>query len=68
MGLLDDIYHFITYFAARVDEVEDLITENRVWKERTVDIGVINAEQALSMGCRLFALIFIITYYPRSKF
>lgn len=53
---MDDIYHFITYFPNRLDEVEDLITDNRVWKERTIDIGIISAEQALSMGCRLFAI------------
>ncbi|XKL67195.1 hypothetical protein PGB90_010615 [Kerria lacca] len=51
LGLLDDIYQFISLFSQRLDEVEDLITENRIWKDRTIDIGVITAEQALNMGC-----------------
>lgn len=63
---MDDIYHFITYFPNRLDEVEDLITDNRVWKERTIDIGIISAEQALNMGCRLFAIsyaLFCVIYF-----
>merc|ERR1712155_443701 len=38
IGLLDDIYEFITKFSERLDEVEDLITDNRLWKQRTIDI------------------------------
>ena len=34
----------------QLDEVEDLVTENRIWKARTVDIGVVSAEDALNMG------------------
>lgn len=52
LGLLDDIYHFIQYYPKRLDEVEDLITNNRLWIERTHNIGTITAEQALDMGCR----------------
>ena len=51
IGLLDDIYDFITKFGERLDEVEDLVTENRIWKARTVDVGVISAESALNWGC-----------------
>ena len=51
IGLLDDIYDFITKFGERLDEVEDLVTENRIWKARTVDVGVISAEDALNWGC-----------------
>jgi len=51
IGLLDDIYEFISKFSERLDEVEDLITANRLWKQRTIDIGVISAEDAVNYGC-----------------
>jgi len=50
IGLLDDIYTFIVQFSARVDELEELLTGNRIWKERLVDIGVVTAEEALNHG------------------
>ena len=51
IGLLDDIYEFITKFSERLDEVEDIVTDNRLWKQRTIDIGVISAEDAINWGC-----------------
>jgi len=50
LGLMDDIYEFSSKFSERLDEVEDLLTENRIWKARTVDIGVVSAEDALNYG------------------
>jgi NADH dehydrogenase (ubiquinone) Fe-S protein 2 len=50
VGLLEDIHHFISHFSTRIDEVEDLLTENRIWKQRLVDIAVVTAEQALDWG------------------
>jgi len=50
LGLLDDIYQFIEQFGARLDETEDLLTGNRIWKQRTIDIGVVSAEDALNYG------------------
>jgi len=47
---LDDIYQFSINFAERLDEVEDVLTENRIWKHRTVDIGIVSAEDALNYG------------------
>jgi len=44
IGLLDDIYEFITKFSERLDEVEDVVTDNRLWRQRTIDIGVISSE------------------------
>merc|ERR1711942_482639 len=51
IGLLDDIYEFVSKFSERLDEVEDLITDNRLWKQRTIDIGVISDEDAINWGC-----------------
>ncbi|CAG8456830.1 1642_t:CDS:2 [Paraglomus brasilianum] len=48
LGLLDDIYQWSTQFATRIDEVEELLTANRIWKERTIDVGVVTAQQALN--------------------
>merc|ERR1719370_2135519 len=50
IGLMDDIYEFITKFGQRLDEVEDLVTENRIWISRTKDVGVLSAEDALNFG------------------
>lgn len=52
MGLMDDIWDFCAHYNQRVDEIEDVLTENRIWKDRTVDIGVIPAEEALNLGFR----------------
>merc|ERR1712179_782288 len=51
IGLLDDIYEFITKFGERLDEVDDLITDNRLFKQRVIDIGIISAEDAVNWGC-----------------
>ena len=48
--LLDYIEDFCNKFPALVDEYEVLLTENRIWKQRTVDIGVVSAERALNLG------------------
>ncbi len=49
-GLLDDLYIFINAFASRVDEMEELLTGNRIWKERLVNVGVVTSQQALDWG------------------
>ncbi|XP_052055805.1 NADH dehydrogenase [ubiquinone] iron-sulfur protein 2, mitochondrial [Apodemus sylvaticus] len=50
LGLMDDIYEFSKNFSLRIDEVEEMLTNNRIWRNRTVDIGVITAEDALNYG------------------
>lgn len=50
IGLLDDIYVFISKFNSRIDEFEELLTNNRVWKQRLVNIGIVSAENALNWG------------------
>ncbi|KAK4878409.1 hypothetical protein RN001_010915 [Aquatica leii] len=50
IGLLDDIYDFAAKFNERIDEVEDVLTKNRIWVQRTVDIGIVSAEDALNLG------------------
>ena len=48
--LIDDIYKFTETFPKYLDDVDDLLTENRIFKQRTVDIGVVTKEQALDWG------------------
>ena len=49
-GLLDDIFLFIKQFNLRIDEIEEMLTSNRIWKERLVDIGVVSAKSAVDWG------------------
>ncbi|OAG77795.1 NADH-ubiquinone oxidoreductase chain D [Acetobacter malorum] len=49
-GLEDKIGAWAKEFPAWIDELEGLLTENRIWKQRTVGIGVFTAEQALAWG------------------
>jgi NADH-quinone oxidoreductase subunit D len=49
-SLLDFIDDFCTRFPNYVDEYETLLTENRIWKQRTVGVGVVAPERALNLG------------------
>jgi NADH-quinone oxidoreductase subunit D len=48
--LLDFIDDFTRRFPACVDDYETLLTENRIWKQRTVGIGVVSPERAMQLG------------------
>jgi NADH dehydrogenase (ubiquinone) Fe-S protein 2 len=50
LGLLDDIFLFLKQFSIRLDEMEEMLTSNRIWKERLVDIGVVTARSAIDWG------------------
>ncbi len=49
-SLLDFIENFTQRFPALVDDYETLLTENRIWKQRTVGIAVVEPERALALG------------------
>lgn len=49
-SVLDFIEDFTRRFPAYVDEYETLLTDNRIWKQRTVGIGVVSPERALALG------------------
>lgn len=49
-SLLDYIWSFTERFPQRIDEYETLLTDNRIWKQRTVNIGVISGERAIALG------------------
>jgi len=46
--LLDDIYLFATQFGSRLDELEELLTANRIWRGRLKHVGIVSALEALS--------------------
>ena len=48
--LLDDIGIFITKFPKRLDDVRTLLDDNRIWKQRLVDIGVVSKKEAMDWG------------------
>jgi NADH dehydrogenase I D subunit len=50
IGLLSDIYEFTSQFSSRIDEIEELLTENRIWKQRLVNVGIVTKQQALDWG------------------
>ncbi|MFI4954561.1 MAG: NADH-quinone oxidoreductase subunit D [Gammaproteobacteria bacterium] len=49
-SLLDFIWDFTERFPKCVDEYETLLTDNRIWKQRTVDIGIVSPERAIQLG------------------
>jgi NADH-quinone oxidoreductase subunit D len=49
-GLIEDIYRYFSTFSVKINDMEDLLTENRIFKQRLVDIGVVSKSQALDWG------------------
>ena len=50
LGLAEDIMDFVEQFPKMIDDVEQLLTENRIFKQRSVDIGVASSDQAMDWG------------------
>lgn len=50
IGLLKDIATFCGQFSDRINEVEELLTGNRIWKQRLVNIGLVTYQQACDWG------------------
>jgi NADH dehydrogenase (ubiquinone) Fe-S protein 2 len=48
---MEKIFLFISNFATRIDEMEELITNNRIWCARTIGVGVISSLERLSLSC-----------------
>jgi NADH-quinone oxidoreductase subunit D len=49
-GLIEDIAAFAESFPKMIDDMEELITQNRIFKQRLVDIGVVTAAEAVELG------------------
>ena len=50
-SLLDFIEDFTQRFPALIDEYETLLTDNRIWKQRNVGVGVLSPDRAIALGC-----------------
>jgi NADH dehydrogenase (ubiquinone) Fe-S protein 2 len=50
LGFCDDLFLFCKQFSSRLDEIEDLLSENRIWKNRLVDVGIVSYTDALDFG------------------
>jgi NADH dehydrogenase (ubiquinone) Fe-S protein 2 len=50
IGFLSDVYLFIEQFNIRLFEMEEMLTENRIWKQRLVDIGIVTAQNSYDWG------------------
>ncbi|KAK8027274.1 ndufs2- NADH ubiquinone oxidoreductase 49 kd subunit [Apiospora marii] len=50
VGLLDDIYQWATQFGDRIDETEEMLTDNRIWINRLQGVGVVTAAEALNLS------------------
>jgi NADH dehydrogenase (ubiquinone) Fe-S protein 2 len=50
LDLLEDILLFCDCLFGRLKEIDDLLTHNRIWKQRLVDVGVVNSSEAFALG------------------
>jgi NADH dehydrogenase (ubiquinone) Fe-S protein 2 len=50
IGLLEDIYQFCIQFCDRLDEIEELLTYNSIWRQRLIGVGKVTKQQALNRG------------------
>jgi NADH-quinone oxidoreductase subunit D len=49
-GFEKDVKNFLTFFAPKIDEYEALLTTNRIWLERTKNVGVISGPDCIALG------------------
>lgn len=50
IGVLEDIYIFLKVFADRIDELEELLSNNWIWRKRLIDVGIITTKFAMDSG------------------
>ena len=50
LGFLDDVFLFSKQFILRLNEIEEMLTGSRIWKERLVDIGIVSSKKAIDWG------------------
>jgi len=50
VGLLNDLYVFIQQFGTRINEMEEMLTTNRIWKQRLINVGVVTSKEAIEWG------------------
>jgi NADH dehydrogenase (ubiquinone) Fe-S protein 2 len=50
LGFCDDLFEFIKQFSNRINEIEELLSNNRIWKQRLVSVGKVSYKDALAYG------------------
>jgi NADH dehydrogenase I D subunit len=50
VGLCNDIYNFCAQFLIRIDDIQTMLTTNRIWKQRLVNVGIVPYKKALDWG------------------
>ncbi len=50
LGFLDALYIYLQQFVIRLNETDEMLTNNRIWKQRLVDIGVVTSTEAIELG------------------
>jgi NADH dehydrogenase (ubiquinone) Fe-S protein 2 len=50
IGLLEDLYKFIRVFSTRIDEMEEMLSGNRIWRQRLVGIGILTTKEVIDNG------------------
>ena len=50
-GLLEDIWEFTVAYSSRIDEMEELLTSSRIWRQRLLNIGIVSKKKALNFSC-----------------
>lgn len=50
IGIIEDIFLFIKVFSHRIDEIEELLSSNWIWRKRLIDVGIVTAKKALTYG------------------
>jgi len=50
IGLLNDIYIFAEQFSTRIDEMEEMLTSNRIWRQRLINVGCVSFQEAMAWG------------------
>jgi NADH dehydrogenase (ubiquinone) Fe-S protein 2 len=50
VGLIQDISLFVNNFYFRLDEIQDILSSNRIWAQRLIDIGTVSYNDALDLG------------------
>lgn len=49
-NLLSDIYNFVSQFSSRISEIEELLTKNRIWRQRLLNVGIVSTDSAYSFS------------------
>jgi NADH dehydrogenase (ubiquinone) Fe-S protein 2 len=42
IGLLNDIYMFISQYSSRINEIEEVLTKNTIWSQRLLNVGIVS--------------------------